>query len=234
MTLDEYGLTPKQRTWCDIYLKSGNATDAARKAGYTNPTQSGKDNTRKQPCKRYIAQRMQPTVDRRTADADEVLAFLSATMRGEIKDQFGLDASLQDRIKAAQELMKRYAVADMRQQSTLQRLDQIFVEFRTAISSPGHNSEKVFSEFSENAEISQENFLEITENNTASGNAGGIEAGQDTTTAQPPDSPQTAPTQGGTAAPDTTTTTTAQPTTAATGGGTATTTTTASGPAPSA
>ena len=229
MTLDEYGLTPKQRTWCDIYIKSGNATDAARKAGYTNPTQSGKDNTRKQPCKKYIAQRMQPTVDRRTADADEVLAFLSATMRGEIKDQFGLDASLQDRIKAAQELMKRYAVADMRQQSTLQRLDQIFVEFRAAVG--GANSQKSISENAENSTVI---LSEFSENEAPPDSAGGIEAGQDTTTAQPPHSPHTAPTQGGPAAPDTTTTTTAQPTTAASGGGTATTTTGHSGPAPSA
>ena len=221
--LDEYGLSPKQRIWCDEYIRTGNGLEAARKAGYKQPKTSADNNREKRAVKAYIAARMQPANDRRTADADEVLAFLSATMRGEIKDQFGLDASLQDRIKAAQELMKRYAVADMRQQSTLQRLDQIFVEFRTAIGSAGQNPEKVYSEFSDNAEII--------------GDAGAIEEGDargDTTTAQPPHSPRTAPTQDGTAAPDTTTTTTAQPTTAATGGGTATTTTTASGPAPSA
>lgn len=78
---------------------------------------------------------MAPTAEKRVADADEVLLFLSRTMRGEVKDQFGLDASLQDRIKAAQELMKRYAVADMRQQSTMARLDGIFLEFRAALES---------------------------------------------------------------------------------------------------
>jgi len=229
--LDEYGLSPKQRIWCDEYIRTGNGLEAARKAGYKQPKTSADNNREKRAVKAYIAARMQPTNDRRTADADEVLAFLSATMRGEIKDQFGLDASLQDRIKAAQELMKRYAVADMRQQSTLQRLDQIFVEFRAAVG--GANSQKSISE---NVENSQVIFSEFSGNDATPDNAGGIEAGQgtgDTTTAQPPHSPHTAPTQGGTAAPDTTTTTTAQPTTAATGGGTATTTTT-SGPAPSA
>ena len=77
--------------------------------------------------------RMQPAADKRIADADEVLQYLSDVMRGMVKDQFGLDASLQDRTKAAQELMKRYAVADMRQQSTMQRLDSLFVEFRAAL-----------------------------------------------------------------------------------------------------
>ncbi len=37
----------------------------------------------------------------------EVLEYFSAVVRGEIKDQFGLDPSLADRTKAAQELAKR-------------------------------------------------------------------------------------------------------------------------------
>lgn len=79
---------------------------------------------------------MKPDDDRRIADADEVLQYLSDVMRGKVKDQFGLDASLQDRTKAAQELMKRYAVADMRQASTMARLDSLFVEFRAALDAP--------------------------------------------------------------------------------------------------
>ena len=133
MALDEFGLTPKQRAFCDYYLQCGNASEAARKAGYKFPEQSAKDNTRKPTCKAYLAERMRPTQEKRIADADEVLQYLSDVMRGAIKDQFGLDASLQDRTKAAQELMKRYAVADMRQASTMQRLDSLFVEFRAAI-----------------------------------------------------------------------------------------------------
>lgn len=79
---------------------------------------------------------MQPDDEKRIADADEVLQYLSDVMRGKVKDQFGLDASLQDRTKAAQELMKRYAVADMRQASTMARLDSLFVEFRAALDAP--------------------------------------------------------------------------------------------------
>lgn len=37
----------------------------------------------------------------------EILEFFTSVARGEIKDQFGLDASLADRTKAAQELAKR-------------------------------------------------------------------------------------------------------------------------------
>lgn len=41
------------------------------------------------------------------ANAQEVMQFFTAVMRGEVKDQFGLDATLSDRTKAAQELAKR-------------------------------------------------------------------------------------------------------------------------------
>lgn len=43
--------------------------------------------------------------------ADEILAMYSAIARGEEKDQFGLDASLDTRISALKELGKRYGLA---------------------------------------------------------------------------------------------------------------------------
>ena len=41
------------------------------------------------------------------ADATEVMMYFTQVMRGELKDQFGLDASLSDRTTAAKELAKR-------------------------------------------------------------------------------------------------------------------------------
>lgn len=41
------------------------------------------------------------------ANATEVMKYFTQVMRGEIKDQFGLDASLADRTQAAKELAKR-------------------------------------------------------------------------------------------------------------------------------
>ena len=40
------------------------------------------------------------------------MQFYTKVMRGEEKDQFGLDASLTDRIRAGQELLKRLTIAD--------------------------------------------------------------------------------------------------------------------------
>ena len=58
--------------------------------------------------KQYIDQRLAKIEDKRIAKGEEVLQYLTKVMRGEEKDQFGLDASLQDRTKAAELLGKRY------------------------------------------------------------------------------------------------------------------------------
>ena len=131
---DEYGLTPKQRVWADTFIETGNGLEADRRAGYK---QRMSDTNGQIPAiKQYIAMRMQPAAEKRIASADEVLQFLTDVMMGRVKDQFGLDASLQDRTNAAKELMKRYAVADQRQQGTMAKLDAILLEFTTALQAP--------------------------------------------------------------------------------------------------
>lgn len=113
-------LTPKQKKFCEYYIQSGNATDAARKAGYSkNALRSiGQENLTKPDIKAYIAQLVDEQDKRRVADAKEVLEFYSAVMRGEVKDQFGLDASLTDRLKAGDALMKRYAAGGTKKNET--------------------------------------------------------------------------------------------------------------------
>lgn len=106
-------LTPKQKKFCEWYIKTGNATEAAKKAGYSEKTaaRTGSENLQKPVISAYIAERLSDQDAKLVADADEVMRFFSAVMRGEVKDQFGLDASLSDRLKAGDSLMKRYAAA---------------------------------------------------------------------------------------------------------------------------
>lgn len=106
-------LTPKQKKFCEWYIKTGNAAEAARKAGYSKKSAeaTGRENLRKPTISAYIAERLSDQDAKLVADADEVMRFFSAVMRGEVKDQFGLDASLSDRLKAGDSLMKRYAAA---------------------------------------------------------------------------------------------------------------------------
>lgn len=103
-------LTPKQRAFADYYIEIGNATEAARRAGYKgkNLNRIASDNLSKLDIKQYIDERLAKIEDERIAKGEEVLQYLTRVMRGEEKDQFGLDASLQDRTKAAELLGKRY------------------------------------------------------------------------------------------------------------------------------
>lgn len=105
-------LTPKQKAFADYYIETGNATEAAIKAGYSEKTAkvTGYENLTKPYLKSYIDKRMKELESARIADAKEVLEYLTKVMRGEEKDQFGLDASLQDRTRAAELLGKRYAI----------------------------------------------------------------------------------------------------------------------------
>ena len=107
-------LTPKQKAFADYYIECGNSTEAARKAGYKEEScrTIGCQNLTKRNISAYIAERMQAQNEARVASADEVLQFFSSVMRGEVKDQFGLDAALSDRLNGGKELMKRYAAAD--------------------------------------------------------------------------------------------------------------------------
>ena len=104
-------LTPKQKDFCEYYLQTGNAAEAARKAGYSEKTARviGPENLSKPAISEYISKRRAEMDKALIADSDEVLRFYSAVMRGEVKDQFGLEASLSDRLKAGDSLMKRYA-----------------------------------------------------------------------------------------------------------------------------
>ena len=103
-------LTPKQRAFADYYIETGNATEAARRAGYKgkNINRIASENLSKLDIKQYIDERLAKIEDERIAKGEEVLQYLTRVMRGEEKDHFGLDASLQDRTKAAELLGKRY------------------------------------------------------------------------------------------------------------------------------
>lgn len=106
-------LTPKQKAFADYYIETGNATESYKKAGYKNYKSVGVEanKTLNNPkIKAYIEERLKELENSRIADAKEVMEYLTRVMRGEEKDQFGLDASLQDRTKAAELIGKRYSI----------------------------------------------------------------------------------------------------------------------------
>ena len=103
-------LKPKELKFAEEWLKTTNATQSAIKAGYSERTaySAGSRLLKKVDVKQYIDERLAEMKENSIADTDEVMQFLSSTMRGDIPDQFGLDPALNDRLKAAELIGKRY------------------------------------------------------------------------------------------------------------------------------
>lgn len=84
-TLDDIKkrLTRKQAVFCDEYIISLNATQAAIKAGYSEKTarKIGQENLTKPDIKKYIELRLDEKEKSRIASQDEVLQYLTKTMR---------------------------------------------------------------------------------------------------------------------------------------------------------
>lgn len=114
----------KQKRFADEYLIDCNATQAAIRAGYSPKTarQIGEQNLSKLDIKEYIEQQLEQIHNAKTADAQEVLEYLTAVMRGEHTEQTlrlvgegvqeidTLEVSAKDRIKAAELIGKRYGM----------------------------------------------------------------------------------------------------------------------------
>lgn len=104
-------LTEKQKRFIDYYIETGNATESARKAGYKAKTEKAMGNIGSENLEKlgvFIKTKLEEKDNNRIASQDEVLEYLTKVMRGQEKDSFGLDASLQDRTKCAELLGKRY------------------------------------------------------------------------------------------------------------------------------
>lgn len=128
-------MTVKQRKFADEYVISGNATDAARKAGYSAKTshQMGAENLKKPVVKAYIEAKMAETESKKIATAKEVLEFYTRVLREEETEEVALPTgddvvtvekkpSFKDRLGAAKELMKRYPLSDPMIQAQLRKL----------------------------------------------------------------------------------------------------------------
>lgn len=102
-------LTDRQLKFCEYYVQSGNGSQSVIKAGYSKRSAGYTATTLLKNPKvvSKIAELTRPQQERRIATGKEVMEFFTKMMYGEIKDQFGLDATNGDKIRAAQELAKR-------------------------------------------------------------------------------------------------------------------------------
>jgi phage terminase small subunit len=102
-------LTPLQAKFIDKYIETGNGKQSVIEAGYTckNPAQMAQKLLNTPYINEEVRYRLEQAKDESIADATEIMRYFTKVMRGEINDQFGLDAPLSERTRAAQELAKR-------------------------------------------------------------------------------------------------------------------------------
>lgn len=121
-------LSEKQKRFCDEYLKDCNATQAAIRAGYSEKTARsiGDENLTKPDIRAYLDSRMDQIRTKNTADAQEVIEYLTAVLRGDsLSEELVVEGtgdgcsearavnkapSEKDRLKAAELLGKRYGL----------------------------------------------------------------------------------------------------------------------------
>lgn len=121
-------LSVKQRAFCDYYIELGNATEAAKRAGYSQKTchAIGQENLKKPTIKAYIDERLKLIEDDRIASASEVMKYLTSVLRGESESEIVVvegdgdgcssarrmkkNPDEKERLKAAELLAKRYGI----------------------------------------------------------------------------------------------------------------------------
>lgn len=117
-------LTAKQQRFCDEYLIDLNATQAAIRTGYSEKTaySQGQRMLKNVEVRAYLDEQIERIHNEKTADAQEVIEYLTAVMRGDHTEQTpifigegvqkitDIDVSAKDRLKAAELLGKRYSL----------------------------------------------------------------------------------------------------------------------------
>ena len=111
-------LTQKQQRFVAEHIISGNATQAAIKAGYSKRSaqQTGAENLLKPVIKAELDRRNAEIKSAKTADMQEVMEYLASVMRGEQTESVAtakgiydnVPVSAKDRIKAAELIGKRH------------------------------------------------------------------------------------------------------------------------------
>ena len=78
-------MTDKQRKFCDEYLIDCNGTQAAIRAGYSKKTaySQGERLLKNVEVKNYIQEQLNKISSEKTADAKEVIEYLTSVLRGE-------------------------------------------------------------------------------------------------------------------------------------------------------
>lgn len=116
-------LNEKQKAFCEHYAACLNATEAAKKAGYSEKTaySIGNENLKKPEIQNYLQTLIEEAKKRSLVTVDDILEYLSNTMRN-------TEEQTRERTKAAQQL---WEILRVREQPN-ERVTEVVVTFEDA------------------------------------------------------------------------------------------------------
>lgn len=136
-------MTNRQKKFCDEYLIDLNATQAAIRAGYKEKTaySQGQRMLKNVEIKTYIEEQLERLHNKKTADAQEVIEYLTSVLRGEsegeeLVNEFQGDGismavhvrkkpSEKDKLRAAELLGKRFGIFTDRIEGTVKMSEKL-------------------------------------------------------------------------------------------------------------
>ncbi|MCM0724321.1 terminase small subunit [Latilactobacillus curvatus] len=127
-------LSEKQKRFADEYIKTGNATQSAKVAGYKQPHVQGSQNLEKLSVKTYIDEKLEQLASERIMSAQQALELLTKIAKGEEKEtvivgtpdgvyESKKEADLKTRIAAVKEILKRYPAENPLTQAQIRKLE---------------------------------------------------------------------------------------------------------------
>ena len=117
-------LSVKEAKFIDLFIGTGNLNKSLKEAGLSLRAVTGKDYIQEE-----ITYRLEQLKKETIADADEIMQYFTKVMRGEVQDQFGLDAPLSERTAAAKELAKRVIDVEQMEQLMVQPEIKVTLNF---------------------------------------------------------------------------------------------------------
>lgn len=117
-THDGHPLSTKEAKFIDLHVSGATQTQAYKEAYGEEDSSKASSEARKIIRKPHIIEeiryRTEKAKNESIATMQEIMEYYTGVMRGDVKDAFGLEASLSERTKCAMELAKRMAILEDR------------------------------------------------------------------------------------------------------------------------
>lgn len=139
-------MNDRRKKFVDEYILTGNATEAAKRAGYSTRTaySQGERLLRNAEVRPAIDKRLAEAASEKTLTQKQLLEFLSAVVRGEVKDEtvqnkligkgcsivehVEIRASVRERVRAAELLLKIHGAFNQTEESSKPDFSQVFTQ----------------------------------------------------------------------------------------------------------